>query len=177
MSRIKAPKNRSLMVQIGNSVIKKRYGQAFETLELLGHHPSYPNAYLQFSSGFALAKTQLEPSLKSLITQLVAQHNNCAFCMDLSKRMAKDKHQDLEKLDHVLGFATHPAFSSRERAALHYALEITQDVHVLDSTFAELEQLFSAREIVEITVAAATENFYNRLAGPLEIASAGLCAL
>jgi alkylhydroperoxidase family enzyme len=130
MSRLKAPKNRPLMAQIGNAIIKKRYGKAFDTLELLGHHPGYPNAYLHFSNGFALAKTQLEPSLKSLIVQLVAQHNHCAFCMDLSKHMAKDQCQDLEKLDSVLAFATDPQFSSRERAALHYALESTRDVHV-----------------------------------------------
>jgi AhpD family alkylhydroperoxidase len=177
MARLNAPKNRPLMAQIGNAIIKQRYGKRFDTLELLGHHPGYPNAYLQFSNGFALAKTQLEPSLKSLITQLVAQHNNCAFCIDLSKRMAKDNRQDLEKLGHVLAFASHPAYSSRERAALQYALEITRDVHVLDGTFAALHEHFSAREIVEITVAAATENFYNRIAGPLEVASAGLCAL
>jgi alkylhydroperoxidase family enzyme len=109
--------------------------------------------------------------------QLVAQHNNCAFCMDLSKRMAKDQRQNLEKLDNVLEFATDPRFSSRERAALAYALEATQNVHVQNSIFAELQQHFSEREIIEITVAAATENFYNRIAAPLEIASAGLCAL
>jgi alkylhydroperoxidase family enzyme len=177
MSRLKAPKNRPLMAQLGNIIIRQRYGKAFDTLELLGHHPGYPNAYLQFSNGFALAKTQLEPSLKSLIVQLVAQHNNCAFCMDLSRRMAKDQRQNLEKLDNVLEFATDPRFSSRERAALAYALEATQNVHVQNSIFAELQQHFSEREIIEITVAAATENFYNRIAAPLEIASAGLCAL
>jgi AhpD family alkylhydroperoxidase len=177
MSRLKAPKNRPLMAQLGNIIIRQRYGKAFDTLELLGHHPSYPNAYLQFSDGFALAKTKLEPSLRSLIVQLVAQYNNCAFCMDLSRRMAKDQRQNLEKLDSVLAFATDPRFSGFERAALQYALESTRDVHVQSSTFAELQQHFSEREIIEITVAAATENFYNRIAAPLEIASAGLCAL
>jgi alkylhydroperoxidase family enzyme len=48
---------------------------------------------------------------------------------------------------------------------------------VSDETFAELKKHLSEREILELTVAVATENFYNRLNAPLEIESQGFCAV
>ena len=48
---------------------------------------------------------------------------------------------------------------------------------VSEETFAEVRAHFSEREILELTVAVATENFYNRLTGPLEVQAQGFCSL
>ncbi len=48
---------------------------------------------------------------------------------------------------------------------------------VTDETFTELKQHFSECEILELTVAVASEKFYNRLNAPLEIESQGFCAM
>ena len=178
MPRIQPPSRQPFFGVVINTLLQKRYGKPFPALALLGHNPAYPLGYGFFSSVFGLGKTKLSRQTKLLVTQLVSELNGCAFCADLGKRFAQDEQQDIEKISCVLGFETHPVFSSAERAALRYAFEVTQvTARVSDETFATLQQHFSEREILEITVAVASENFYNRLNAPLEIESQGFCAI
>ncbi len=68
-------------------------------------------------------------------------------------------------------------FSPAEQAALAYATDVTAvGARVADATFASLRRHFSEREILELTVAIAAENMFNRLNAPLEIESQGFCA-
>lgn len=179
MSRIHPPARQPWLGSLINALLKKQYGKPFPALELLGHHPLYPLGYGVFSSIFGLGKTKVPHPTKLLVTQLVAELNGCAFCADLGKRFAQDAKHDLEKISHVLEFERRPdLYSPLERAALQYALEATQVMaRVRDTTFAELQKHFSEREILELTVAVATENFYNRLNAPLEIEAQGFCAV
>ena len=48
---------------------------------------------------------------------------------------------------------------------------------VPEGVFAELRKHFSEREIVELAVAAAAENFFSRLHGALGIEAQGFCAV
>jgi AhpD family alkylhydroperoxidase len=178
MSRIQAPKQQPLFGSLVNTYLRRRYGKAFPALQLLGHHANYPFAYAVFSSIFSMGKTKLSPEIKRLVTQLVAEINGCAFCIDLGQRLAQEEKLNLQKLQRVLMFETDTGFSPIERAALRYAQETTQvGARVSDETFAELKMYFSDKEILELTVAVATENFYNRLNAPLEIESQGFCAV
>ena len=173
MARINPPTHQPWTGTLINGMLSRRYGKPFPALELLGHNPSYPPDCGFFSSIFGPGKTKLPRQTKLLVTQLVAELNRCAFCADLGKRLAQDERHNLEKIAHVLEFETQPEWFTRaERAALRYALEATQVMaRVTDETFAELKHHFSEREILELTVAIATENFYNRLNAPLEIES------
>jgi AhpD family alkylhydroperoxidase len=178
MARIQAPKRQPFFSSIVNTFLRKRYGKAFPALQLLGHHPHYPFAYAVISSIFSMGKTKLSTSTKRLVTQLVAEINGCAFCIDLGQRLAQDEKLNSQKLQRVLMFETDASFSPAERMALHYAQEATQvGARVSSETFAELNKYFSEREILELTVAVATENFYNRLNAPLDIESQGFCAV
>ena len=176
MARIQNPKRQPWFGSMVNLYLSRRYGKAFPALELLGHHAHYPFAYAVFSSIFSLGRTKLPTTTKRLVTQLVAELNGCAFCIDLGQRMAQDENLNFQKMQRVLLFETDASFSSAERSALRYAQEATQvGARVSEETFAELKNHFSQREILELTVAVATENFYNRLNAPLEIESQGFC--
>ena len=178
MARIASPSRQPMVGKILNWIISKRYGKPFSSVELLGYNPSYPFAYGVVSSIFSTGKTKLPKETKRLVTQLVAELNGCAFCIDLGQRLAQDEALSLEKLQRVLDFENQPAFSPAERAALRFAFEATQlGAKVSNETFAEVKTYFDEREILELTVAVATENFYNRLTGPLELASQGFCDL
>jgi AhpD family alkylhydroperoxidase len=178
MSRIQTPKHQPLFGSFVNAYLRRRYGKSFPALQLLGHHGRYPFAYVVFSSIFSMGKTKLSTQTKRLVTQLVAEINGCAFCIDLGQRLAQDEKLNLQKLQRVLMFETDPTFSPAERAALCYAQEATQvGARVSNETFAELKKYFADKEILELTVAVATENFYNRLNAPLEIESQGFCAV
>ena len=178
MARINPPVKQPLFGQFLNSILTRRYGKPFPAVALLGHNSSYPFAYAVFSNNFGLGKTKLPREIKALATQLVAELNGCAFCIDLGQKFAQDEKLNLEKMRSVLEFETHPAFTKIERAALYYVFEATQvGARVSDKTFGELKYHFTEREILELTVAVATENFYNRLNTPLEVESQGLCTI
>ena len=178
MARISPPDKAPWTGKVMNFLLTRRFGKPFPALQLLGHHAQYPFAYGVLSSVFGLAKTNLPLETKRLATQLVAELNSCSFCIDLGKRLAQDEKLNLEKLHHVLEFETRASFTPAERAALRYAFEATQVMaRVSEATFNDLKQHFTEREILELTVAVATENFYNRLNAPLEVESQGFCAL
>jgi alkylhydroperoxidase family enzyme len=176
VARISPPATEPWTAKLLNLFLTRRFGKPFPSVKLLAHHPRYPFAYGVLSSTFGLAKTKLPQDIKRLATQLVAELNGCAFCIDLGLRFAQDEKLNVEKLKYVLEFETRLLYTPSERAALKYAYEATQvGARVSDETFAELKKYFSEREILELTVAVATENFYNRLNAPLEVESQGFC--
>ena len=178
MARINPPERQPLISKLVNAELKRRYGKPFPALKLMGHNGQYPFAYAVFSSIFGAGKTRLSPQIKRLATQLVAELNSCAFCIDIGQRLAQDEKLELRKIQRVLNFESDPEYTEEERAALQYAQEATQvGARVTDETFAEVKKYFSDKEIIELTVAVATENFYNRLNAPLEIESQGFCTV
>lgn len=119
----------------------------------------------------------LPPELHLLVKTFVATVNGCAFCQDIAMAEAPGEDLPMDKLEALLDYESHPAFDEAERAALRYADEATREVEVTDETFASLRAHFSEREIVEITVLVALENFYNRMNRPLGIGSDELCEI
>lgn len=117
----------------------------------------------------------LPTRLRFLLKHYVAFLNGCAFCLDLAEAEAEDHDVDVRTLRAVTDYETSDRFSSAERVALDYAEAVTENVHVDNATFEPLNDHFSEREIVEITWLSATENYWNRLSGPLGIGSDGLC--
>ena len=83
-----------------------------------------------------------------------------------------------DKLGAIPDYATHPAFSERERAALAYAEMVTiSPSDIPDEQFAELRRHFSDREIVELTAQAAFENFRARFNRALRVEDDGFAQI
>lgn len=122
-------------------------------------------------------KLSLPAALRLLLKRYIAFLNGCAFCIDLAEADAEEHDVGVDKLRAVVEYETSGRFSAAERAALAYAEAVTEDVHVDDATFETLQDHFSEREIVEITWLCAAENYWNRLSGPLNIGSDGLCSV
>src|SRR3990172_3396099 len=126
---------------------------------------------------FELFGAKLSHELRLLTTTHVAMLNGCAFCQDIKRAFAIRQKLGTQKFDALAEWRTSEAFSQRERAALAYVEEATLAKKVRDATFAELARHFDEREIAELTLCNAIENFYNLLNVPLEIESDGLEAL
>jgi alkylhydroperoxidase family enzyme len=82
---------------------------------------------------------------------------------------AKDLRADGETESRVYAISVWreaPFYSDRERAALAWAEAVTTlgDGHVGDAVFEEARRAFSERELVELTLAVATINAWNRMA-------------
>ncbi len=119
----------------------------------------------------------IAPELRFLITTFVAGINRCAFCVDISKAMALRNGLDVEKLKHLHAYRDSDLFTGPERAALAFVEAATRDKNVPDAVFNEAKKHFSDREIVEITLLNAVENYYNLINLPLEIESDSLCLI
>jgi len=115
----------------------------------------------------------LDKGLQLLIGDLTAQINGCSSCDDLGRAVAVRTGFDLRKLDAILEYARSPLFTEKERAALAYAEEATQNKRVSDPTFENLRRYFDEREIVEITWLNAVQNYFNLINLPLGIGSEG----
>lgn len=83
-----------------------------------------------------------------------------------------------DKLQAIDRYADHPSYTDRERAALAYAEMVTISPNDLsDELFAEVRHHFTDREIVELTVQAAFENFRARVNRSLRIEDDGFAAM
>ena len=116
---------------------------------------------------FELFGAKLPHELRLLATTHVAMLNGCAFCRDIKRAFAIRQRLGTEKFDALADWRTSPVFDARERAALAYVEEATRNKIVSDATFAELTKHFDEREIAELTLLNAIENFYNLLNLPL----------
>ena len=94
--------------------------------------------------------------------------------MDINTAVGRKRGIPEDKLQAVDRYAEHPGFTPRERAALGYAEMITISPNdITDEQFAELRRHFNEREIVELTVQAAFENFRARVNRSLRIEDDG----
>ncbi|HEV2389852.1 MAG TPA: carboxymuconolactone decarboxylase family protein [Nitrososphaerales archaeon] len=119
----------------------------------------------------------LDKELDYMINILVAGTNGCGACLDIGRMMAVKEKMDMEKISAIPAYRTSSLFSNKERAALAYAEEATLHKRVSDTTFHELQNHFGDRDIVEITILTAIQNFANLTNIPLGIESDGLCAI
>lgn len=121
---------------------------------------------------------KLPEALRLLVTTRIAQINGCAFCQDIKRASAIRAELGIARFDALEDWRTSPVFSARERAALAFVEQATRTMRVDDETFAELARHFDEREIAELALSNAIENFYNRMNLSLGIdASDGLEAL
>ncbi len=82
------------------------------------------------------------------------------------------------KIEVALGLTDAVDLSEQERAALEYADRVSATpVDVPDEFFARLRQLFSEREIVELTAQIAAENYNAKMNRPLRVESNNFCEI
>lgn len=166
---------RNWKMKLAYALCKRRFGRVITPFKVVqARVPASIPIYQQFTR-FMTRESTLEPGLKLLIQAWTANYNDCAFCIDITHAFAADDPPLLEKLWRVTQYATDPAFSEAERAALAYVEAVTRDRNASDSVFAAMQLQFSDRAIVEITLVNAIENFYNLVNRPLGIESDGLC--
>jgi len=142
-------------------------------LALVAHSPGLILPWFA-SRRFVQGRVQLDPAVRALARQLVSTINGCAWCLEIGRAEAVRAGVPTAKLLAVAGYATDPRFSPAERAALAYAAAATQvGARVPDDVFGLLHCYFTDREILELAVTVAMENFDNRITVPLGIGARG----
>lgn len=98
--------------------------------------------------------------------------------MDINAAVGGRAGLSREKIEVALDMTTTADLSERERLALEYADRVSATpVDVPDEFFSRLQQLFSEREIVELTAHIAQENYNAKSNRPLRVDANNFCAL
>lgn len=115
--------------------------------------------------------TDLPHELIHLVFLRVSQINGCAHCIDLHTRDLL-KTMSVEKVVLIPVWAEVPElFNEQYRAALAWAEDVTRigETHASDEAYAAANAAFSPKELVDLTIAIAAMNAFNRLGVPFRL--------
>jgi AhpD family alkylhydroperoxidase len=113
-----------------------------------------------------LATCGLDHKLLHLLKLRASQINGCAFCIDMHSKDARALGETEQRLYSLDAWRETPFYTDQERAALAWVESVTlvSETHVPDAVYEEVKKHFSEKEIVDLTLLAATINMWNRLA-------------
>jgi len=112
-----------------------------------------------------LAKSSLEKKLLELIEYRVSQINGCAYCLDMHSKDLRHDGETEQRIYMISAWRETDLFTGRERAALLWAESVTllNEGHVPDEVYEEVRKQFSEEELIDLTLAVASINSWNRL--------------
>jgi AhpD family alkylhydroperoxidase len=115
-----------------------------------------------------LRTSTLDARLRALIEIRVSQINGCAYCLDMHCREARELGEDQQRLDCLAAWREAPLYTARERAALAWAEAVTNISHgpISDELFRLVREEFGEAELVDLNIAVAQINTWNRMAIP-----------
>ena len=110
----------------------------------------------------------LDHKLLELVKMRASQINGCAYCLDMHSKDARAAGETEQRLYLLDAWREAPFYSARERAALAWTEALTRiaDGAVSDALYDEACQQFSAKELVDLSLAIIAINGWNRLAIP-----------
>ena len=120
---------------------------------------------LMYKAHDGLKKSGSDINLRLLVEIRTSQINECSYCCALHTREARehgiseDKIAGLSKWESTTGI-----FSERERLALAWTEAVTRLSPDRAELRARLERTFTEKEMVDLTVAVALMNGFNRMA-------------
>ena len=169
MPQIQNPQQHETLRTI-QEVIKTRFGQPFQVLNILAHSDSVLQSYIAFEMQFESVLANDE-QLKELIYFKVAMILDCPFCLDIGQWLALKSGLPKSKLA-AINQPDNSIFSERERMALMLATKLClNDCDISDADRQILLSQFSEQEVVELMAIIAWENFRSRLNKGLGILS------
>ncbi len=90
---------------------------------------------------------------RELARMRIAQINDCAICRQWRKTTGASEVMTEDDYAHVADWATHHAYSERERLAIEYAERFALDHRSLDDAFFDrLRRVYSDAEVLDLTV-------------------------
>jgi len=107
----------------------------------------------------------LAPKLRHLVTLRASQINQCAFCVKMHVREAREDGETNERLDRVIVWRHASDFTPAEKAALAWteALTVIDPKADLGPLRAALRDHYTDKEIAALTATVAMINLWNRV--------------
>jgi AhpD family alkylhydroperoxidase len=124
-----------------------------------------PGAFKAVYGLKSYVQSAVEPTVLELIKLRASMVNECAFCVDMHSRDALKAGESTQRLFAVAAWRDAGCFTQREQAALALTDAVTRlgDDGVPDDVWAEASAQFTEKELVDILIAIAAINVWNRL--------------
>ncbi|KEA65767.1 4-carboxymuconolactone decarboxylase domain/alkylhydroperoxidase AhpD family core domain protein [Marinobacterium lacunae] len=108
----------------------------------------------------------LEYSLIELVKTRASQINGCAFCLHMHTRDAREAGETEERLYLLSAWRESSLYSKREQAALAWteSLTLIADTQAPDADYTLAKQVFTDKELVDLTLLIGAINVWNRIA-------------
>jgi AhpD family alkylhydroperoxidase len=120
---------------------------------------------------YVTKSTNLPEELIHLVFLRVSQINGCAHCIDIHGRDLR-KTMSVEKVALIPVWDEVPQlFTDQQRAALAWADEVTRvsETRASDEAYAAASAAFKPKDLVDLTIAIAAMNAFNRLGAPFRL--------
>ena len=169
-----SPKRAGLLTRTMYRVAKRRYGQVPEPFAVVAHHRPLLIASAMHETMVQRASRKLPASVRELAVLWTARRIGCSWCVDFGSMLQRMDGLDVERLKEIDSYATSPAYTDDERAAIAYADAITTDPHtVTDEQVADLRARFGDAGVIELTYQIGLENMRARVNATLGITEQG----
>ncbi len=155
-------------------VAKRRYGEVPEPFAVVAHHRRLLIASAVHETMVQRASCTLPASVRELAVLWTARKIGCSWCVDFGSMLQRLDGLDVERLKEIDSYATSPAYTDDERAAIAYADAMTTDPHtVTDEQVADLRARFGDAGVIELTYQIGLENMRARVNATLGITEQG----
>jgi AhpD family alkylhydroperoxidase len=168
------PQRAGLLTRAMYAIAKRRYGQVPEPLAVVAHHRGLLVASAIHETMVQRASRILPASVRELAVLWTARQIGCSWCVDFGSMLQRLDGLDVERLEEIDNYATSPAYTDDERAAIAYAAAMTTDPHtVTDEQLADLRTRFGDAGVIELTYQIGLENMRARVNATLGITEQG----
>ncbi len=168
------PRRAGLLTRAMYRIAKRRYGQVPEPFAVAAHHRKLMIASALHETMVDRASKTLPASARELAVLWTARQIGCSWCVDFGSMLQRLDGLDVARLTEIDDYATSPAYSDDERAAITYAAAITSDPHtVTDEQVDDLRARFGDAGVFELTYQIGLENMRARVNSALGITEQG----
>jgi AhpD family alkylhydroperoxidase len=168
------PKRTGLLTRAMYRIAKRRYGQVPEPFTVTAHHRGLMIAGAMHETMLDRASKTLPVSVRELAVFWTARTVGCSWCVDFGSMLQRLDGLDIQRLKEIDNYASSPAFTDDERAAIAYADAMTTDPHtVTDEQVADLRARFGDAGVIELTYQIGVENMRARMNTALGITEQG----
>lgn len=112
-----------------------------------------------------LHKCGIETPLLHLVKLRASQLNGCAYCIDMHWKDLRSIGESEQRLYGLDAWEESPYYTDRERAALVWTEAVTnvREGHVPDEVYEKVRNVFTEKELADLTFLIAAINAWNRL--------------
>jgi AhpD family alkylhydroperoxidase len=167
-----------LIYRLGPRMIKKltgrepQTGSGMEPMEIWAYQPKMMMGMGKFNQAVRKGKS-IDERLKNLVELKGAQMIGCEYCVDLGSQICRNSGLSDDELLALPRYRRSDLFADREKLALDYTVAVMRTpVEVTDELFAQMNEHFSDKQLVEITAHLTVVNL-DRFNAAFGIGSAG----